>query len=132
MNSIAAKVLATEQCRELSLVSLRSGGADFLVLVVESANTPDYMHIGAAVRLLFKETDGEIVPKTNFCPPHNCLPCRISCFNRGTLLTELTLQWQEQLLQVLILSKEFDLYQFEAGQEVYLRLRSDELMIQAV
>jgi molybdopterin-binding protein len=94
MNTLTGEITAITTEQYISLVKILAGDQLFYSLILDTPATSPWLKIGAAVRLLFKETEVMIALPTSTPLPisvRNQLPCRITSIISGTILCELTL-----------------------------------------
>jgi molybdate transport system regulatory protein len=98
MNTLTGEITAITTEHNISLVKVLAGGQLFYSLILDTPDTSPWLKNGAAVRLIFKETEVMIALPTS--PPlqisvRNQLPCHITAIVSGTILCELTLALAE-------------------------------------
>jgi len=94
MNTLSGEITAITTEQHISLVKVLAGDQLFYSLILDTPDTSPWLKIGAAVRLLFKETEVMIALPTSTPLPisvRNQLPCRITSIISGTILCELAL-----------------------------------------
>jgi len=110
MNTLHGEITDIRTEQSISLVKVLAEGHLFHSLVLDAPDTSPWLKEGAAVRVLFKETEVMIALPPDPLPPgsatspllisvRNQLPCRITAITRGAILCELTLSLTPSSIQ---------------------------------
>lgn len=91
MNTLNGEITTITTEQSISLVKVLAQGHLFHSLILDAPDTSPWLKEGAAIRVLFKETEVMIGFPPLQISVRNQLPCRITAITRGAILCELTL-----------------------------------------
>lgn len=130
MNVLPAKIESIEYKDQLSLVSLSVGKDQLKSIILESADSADYLSIGNSIHILFKET--EVVISTSLLPSislQNKIPCLIKAINKGQLLTRVALEHPSGNIHSIITTHAAQQLKLAIGQKVLAMIKTNEIML---
>ena len=131
MNVFKGEISHIESHESLSLVKIKVGRYNFTTIVIETADTADYLKIGSEINVLFKETEVLICRKP--CPAislQNRMDCSIENIEQGKLLSHLTLRTDAGNIRSVITSNAVTQLGLKLKDEVIAMIKTNEIMLQ--
>jgi molybdopterin-binding protein len=130
MNVLTGKISAIQQCHDLSLVSIECASITLTSIIIETPETADYLKIGNAIDVVFKETELIISRKgEQLISLQNKIPSTILKINKGKLLSSITLAFKGFELNSIITSNAVNSLELEEGMEVIAMVKTNEMML---
>ena len=133
MNKLKGKIIAIESSDQLSLVDIQVGKDLFCAIVIDTKQSAEYLQIGNTINLLFKET--EIFLKSNHhkkVKGCNKFVASIKSLRTAPILTEIKLDYNNQEITAVILSRSINKHNYTKGEQVVILLRAHEIMLQGI
>ena len=132
MNQLKGTVETIETAESLALVSVKADGHIFSSVVIESAETSDYLQLGKEVYLVFKETEVSIGKGlSGGLSLRNRFPVQIREIQAGQILTQLTLDFHGHLLYSVITSRSVHDLSLQIGDWVEGLVKTNEITLMA-
>jgi molybdopterin-binding protein len=105
MNKLIGNITSIKTSDVISLIKIIVGDILFTSIVIDTPETLDYLKIGNAINLYFKETE-IIISKTGDLKIslQNQIPCKIVSINLGLILSELHLMFGAYKITAIITS----------------------------
>lgn len=130
MNSLKGEIEHIEISGNLSLVGIKVGECQFKSIVVETPETVDYLRVGGAVDVLFKETEVIIAIGDNLqISLRNKMISTITSIEKGKLLAKLVLQTNAGEVISIITSNAVDNLNLKEGSEVMAMVKTNEILL---
>lgn len=130
MNSLKGEIEHIEISGNLSLVGIKVGECQFKSIVVETPETVDYLRVGGAVDVLFKETEVIIAIGDNLqISLRNKMISTITSIEKGKLLAKLVLQTNAGEVISIITSNAVDNLNLKEGSEVIAMVKTNEILL---
>lgn len=130
MNSLKGEIEHIEISGNLSLVGIKVGECHFKSIVVETPETVDYLRVGGAVDVLFKETEVIIAIGDNLqISLRNKMISTITSIEKGKLLAKLVLQTNAGEVISIITSNAVDNLNLKEGSEVIAMVKTNEILL---
>lgn len=130
MNSLKGEIEHIEISGNLSLIGIKVGECQFKSIVVETPETVDYLRVGGAVDVLFKETEVIIAIGDNLqISLRNKMISTITSIEKGKLLAKLVLQTNAGEVISIITSNAVDNLNLKEGSEVIAMVKTNEILL---
>jgi molybdate transport system regulatory protein len=130
MNKLKATIVNIESSEYISLVDLRANGDIFSCMIIETAETADYLKIGNEVFILFKETEVSIGKNlSGEISLRNRLHSTVKQINKGAVLTNLLLDYKGIEIGSVITTRSANKLQLKVGDEVVGLVKANEVSI---
>ena len=131
MNNLKGKISSIKSHENLSIVKIGIGEYSFTTVVIETAETVDYLKIDSEINVLFKETEVLICLKP--CPKislQNRIDCKIHEISKGKLLSQINMRSSIGEIKSIITSNAVDQLKLKVGDEVIAMIKTNEIMLQ--
>jgi molybdopterin-binding protein len=130
MNSLKGEIEQIDISGNLSLVGIKVGECHFKSIVVETPETVDYLKIGRAVDVLFKETEVIIGIGENMqISLRNKMTSTITAIEKGKLLAKLVLQTNAGKVISIITSNAVENLNLKEGSQVMAMVKTNEILL---
>lgn len=130
MNKLPATITAIQQAGTILLVDAQAGGHDFSVLLIESVYPPEWLKVGNAVDLVFKETEVSLAKNLQGqISTRNRMKCIVNKVDKGELLSMVTLHFNDFVLVSAITSRAVNSLQLKVGDEVEALVKANEVSL---
>ncbi len=130
MNTLPGVISKVEVCEDLSLVKIQCENQLLSSIIIESPATAKYLSVGTSIKVLFKETEVIIAKKSDFeISLQNQLPCKIIEIKKGTLLSRVSLLFEEHEIRSIITRNAVNKLGLTEGMEVLAMIKTNELML---
>lgn len=130
MNSLKGIIKQIDVNGNLSLVSLEVGECNFKSIVIETPETAEYLYVGNAVDVLFKETEVIIGKGDNIqISLRNRMKATITSLDKGKLLARLTMQTNAGEVISIITSNAVEQLGLALNSEVWAMVKTNEIML---
>jgi molybdopterin-binding protein len=131
MNNLKGKITSIKSHENLSIVKIGIGEYSFTTVVIETAETVDYLKIDNEINVLFKETEVLICLKP--CPKislQNRIDCKIHEILKGKLLSQINMKSSIGEIKSIITSNAVDQLKLKVDDEVIAMIKTNEIMLQ--
>ena len=130
MNSLKGEIEHIDISGNLSLVGIKVGDCQFKSIVVETPETVDYLRVGGAVDVLFKETEVIIGIGDNMqISLRNKMISTITSIEKGKLLAKLVLQTNAGEVISIITSNAVENLNLKEGLQVMAMVKTNEILL---
>ena len=130
MNSLKGEIEQIDISGNLSLVGIKVGECQFKSIVVETPETVDYLKVGGAVDVLFKETEVIIGIGENMqISLRNKMISTITAIEKGKLLAKLVLQTNAGKVISIITSNAVEKLNLKEGTQVMAMVKTNEILL---
>ena len=130
MNSLSGEIDEIDVNGNLTLVGIRVGECHFKSIVVETPETVDYLHVGSAVNVLFKETEVIIGVGENMqISLRNKMISTIISIEKGQLLAKLVMQTNAGEVISIITSNAVESLGLNKGSKVMAMVKTNEILL---
>lgn len=130
MNKLPAIITAIQQSGTILLVDAEVEGQGFSALLIESINRPDWLEVGKAVDLVFKETEVSLAKELQGkISMRNRMKCKVLKVDKGELLSMITLQFNNFTIVSAITTRSVNNLQIEIGDEVDALVKANEVSL---
>jgi len=130
MNKLPAIIASIQQSGTILLVDADAKGQGFSALLIESATRPDWLEIGKAVDLVFKETEVSLAKNLQGqISMRNRMKCMVLKVDKGELLSTITLKFKSFTIVSAITTRSVNSLQLEAGDEVDALVKANEVSL---
>jgi molybdate transport system regulatory protein len=130
MNKLPAIITSIQQSGTILLVDAEVEGQTFSALLIESVSRPEWLDVGKAVDLVFKETEVSLAKnlqgQISF---RNRMKCQVLKVDRGELLSMITLQFKGFTIVSAITTRSVNSLQLEPGDEVDALVKANEVSL---
>ena len=131
MNNLKGKITSIKSHENLSIVKIGIGEYSFTTVVIETAETVDYLKIDNEIKVLFKETEVLICLKP--CPKislQNRIECKIYKISKGKLLSQINMQSSIGEIKSIITTNAVEQLKLKVNDEVIAMIKTNEIMLQ--
>jgi len=130
MNKLPATITAIQQSGTILLVDAEAEGQAFSALLIESVNRPEWLEMGKAVDLVFKETEVTIAKELRgIISMRNRMKCKVLKISKGDLLSMITMKFKNFTIVSAITTRSVNNLQLEIGDEVDALVKSNEVSL---
>lgn len=130
MNKLPATIKAIQQSGTILLVDAEAEGQGFSALLIESILQPEWLEVGKAVDLVFKETEVSLAKNLQGqISTRNRMKCTVQKINKGELLSMITLQFNACTIVSAITTRSVNNLQLEIGNEVDALVKANEVSL---
>jgi molybdate transport system regulatory protein len=130
MNSLKGVIEHIDISGNLSLISIKVGECQFKSIVVETPETVDYLRVGGAVDVLFKETEVIIgIGNSMQISLRNKMISTVTEIEKGKLLAKVVLQTNAGKVISIITSNAVDNLNIKEGSEVMAMVKTNEILL---
>jgi molybdate transport system regulatory protein len=130
MNKLPATITAIQQSGTILLVDAEVGGQVFSALLIESIQRPEWLEVGKAVDLVFKETEVSLAKNLEGqISTRNRMKCTVQKINKGELLSMITLQFNACTIASAITTRAVNALQLKIGDEVDALVKANEVSL---
>lgn len=129
MNILPGIIKSTQTHGNLTLVKVDISNISFTSIVIETPDTVDYLKEGAKINVMFKETEVIISKEDAQISLQNRIPAKVTGIRQGKLLSQISLQYQDQTLYSIITSNAVEQLQLSVGTEVIAMIKTNEVML---
>lgn len=130
MNRLPGCISAVESNGYLSLVDVEVGGGQFTATLLEDPAEAPYLKPGIAVDVLFKETEVSLAKNlSGLISLRNRFPVVVTHINRGTIMTEVRVDYRGHALSSIITTRAVGRLQLEIGDEVEALVKANEITL---
>lgn len=131
MNSLKGNISSIKSHENLSIVKINVGDYYFTTVVIETAETADYLKIDSEIRVLFKETEVLICLKP--CPKislQNRIDCNVKEILKGKLLSQINMQSSIGIIKSIITTNAVEQLKLKENDQVIAMIKTNEIMLQ--
>ncbi len=130
MNKLSGTVSKIQQSGAVILVDIRVEEHPFSALLIESAQTPDWLTEGNQVEVVFKETEVSLAKNlSGLISMRNRMNCRITGIEKGSLLSKVDLRFLNNRISSVITTRAVDSLQLTIGEEVEALVKANEISL---
>lgn len=130
MNNLSSIITAIQQSGSILLVDAEVDGQGFSALLIESVNLPEWLEVGKAVDLVFKETEVSLAKELQGkISMRNRMKCLVLKIDKGELLSMVTLQFKNFTIVSAITTRSVNSLHLEIGDEVDALVKSNEVSL---
>lgn len=130
MNALIGKIKTIQTSNSLSLVKVEVEETIFTSIVIDTAETLNYLKVGNEVTLFFKETEVIIAKTTDISiSVQNKLLCKISRINQGEILSEISLEFGKKILKSIITTNACKQLNLQENDEVMALIKTNEISL---
>lgn len=130
MNKLPAIITAIQQSGTILLVDAEVEGQGFSALLIESIIRPEWLQVGKAVDLVFKETEVSLAKELQGkISMRNRMKCKVLKVDKGELLSMITLQFNSFSIVSAITTRSVNSLQLELGDEVDALVKANEVSL---
>jgi molybdopterin-binding protein len=130
MNKLTGTITQIQQSGAILLVDVDVDGQSFSALLIESATQPQWLKVGNTVDVVFKETEVSLAKElSGLISLRNRMLCHVLKVDRGKLLSNISLQFQNYILISAITSRAVDSLQISVGDKLEALVKSNEITL---
>lgn len=133
MNRWSGTIVAIESNDHLSLVDVLAGEDTFTALLLETPQSAPHLKVGNTVAILFKET--EVALAKNLAGQislRNRVPCTVNQICRGSILCEILLERNGQMLTSIITTRAALRLNIQIGDKLEALVKANEVSLAEV
>ena len=133
MNTLKGKVFAIESHEGISIIDIKIGNDEFSSLIIETDATKKYIKVGNEIDMLFKETEISLKNYHNkLIKRNNKFTAKVVSINLGKILSDIDLEYNNQLLKVITLTRHINELNLQVGKKAVMILRTQEILLSKV
>lgn len=130
MNKLSGAIFKIQQAGAVILVDIRVEEHPFSALLIESAQTQDWLTEGNQVEVVFKETEVTLAKNlSGLISMRNRMSCRITGIEKGSLLSKVELRFLNNRISSVITTRAIDSLQLTIGEEVEALIKANEISL---
>ena len=130
MNKLSGKIIRIESSEHMSLVDIDVSGDVFCSVVLETPQTAAYLKEGAAIMILFKETEVSIAKNlSGQISLRNRFKGVIGGIERSNILAKIILNYKKTQITSIITSRSADKLALKKGDEVEWLVKTNEVSL---
>jgi molybdate transport system regulatory protein len=130
MNKLPTTITAIQQSGTILLVDAEVDGQGFSALLIESVTRPEWLEVGKAIDLVFKETEVSLAKELQGkISMRNRMKCVVLKVDKGELLSLITLQFKNFTIASAITTRSVLSLQIEIGDEVEALVKANEVSL---
>lgn len=130
MNKLPGIITQINRSDAIMLVDVDVDGQNFSALLIESAGSQPWFNKGSSVDLVFKETEVSLAKGLKgMISTRNRLACTVVDFERGNLLSKITLKFRKYIIQSAITTRSADSLQIKTGDQIEALIKSNEVAL---
>jgi molybdopterin-binding protein len=131
MNSLKGNISSIKSHENLSIVKINVGDYSFTTVVIETAETADYLKIDSEIRVLFKETEVLICLKPcSKISLQNRIDCNVKEILKGKLLSQINMQSSIGIIKSIITTNAVEQLKLKENDQVIAMIKTNEIMLQ--
>jgi molybdopterin-binding protein len=131
MNSLKGNISSIKSHENLSIVKINVGDYSFTTVVIETAETADYLKIDSEIRVLFKETEVLICLKPcSKISLQNRIDCNVKEILKGKLLSQINMQSSIGVIKSIITTNAVEQLKLKENDQVIAMIKTNEIMLQ--
>ena len=132
MNIINGQITAIKTSGSLSIVEVAAGESKFKTIVIDTAETAEYLQMGNTVKLLFKETEVAIgIGDLSNISLQNRISGTIQKLEVADLQAKVTLETKIGVIKSIITADAVQQLQLKVGMEATALIKTNEVMLTA-
>ncbi|MES2240584.1 MAG: TOBE domain-containing protein [Bacteroidota bacterium] len=130
MNTLLGNISKIKTEGSLSLVKVMVQDCTITSIVIESPNLSEYLILGNAVKVLFKETEVVLAKAlSGIISIQNKLDCKVISFEKGKLLCKISLRFQDTTISSIITRNAFDQLAIQENDELTAMIKTNEVSL---
>lgn len=130
MNKLTGVITQIQNAGAIMLVDIDVDGHAFSSLLIESTVNPIWIHMGNTIDLVFKETEVTLAKNlSGRISMRNHMFCRVMHIERGNLLSNITLQFQNYAIMSSITTRATDSLNLKVGEEIEALVKANEVAL---
>ena len=130
MNKLTGVITQIQNSGAIMLIDVDVDGHAFSVLLIESTTNPNWLHTGNTVDIVFKETEISLAKGLmGRISMRNHMMCTVKHIERGKLLSNVILQFQNYTITSSITTRSVDALQIEVGEEIEALIKANEVSL---
>ena len=130
MNKLKGIISQIQTSGNIMLIDVNVGGQGFSALLIESGSHQDWLTVGNAVDVVFKETEVSLAKNlVGKISMRNRMQCTVVSINRGELLSTVTMKFQESFITSAITTRAVDSLQITVGESIEALVKSNEISL---
>lgn len=133
MNRLHGRIAAIQSNGHLSLLDVAIGEDTFTAILLETPESSPYLRVGAAVELLFKETEVSLAKNlSGLISLRNRFPVTVRTITRGEIMSEVAMDYKGQPLSSIITTRAVDRLELAVGERVEALVKANEMSLTEV
>jgi molybdate transport system regulatory protein len=130
MNKLPGRISAIESNGHLSLVDVDVDGHPFTATLLETPDSAPYLRVGAAVMLLFKETEVSLAKNlSGLISLRNRFPATVMRINDGQIMSEVALTFGSHPLSSIVTSRAVARLRLKPSDQVEALVKANEISL---
>ncbi len=130
MNKLTGIITQIQQSGIILLVDIDVDGHGFSALLIESVAKPQWLQTGHSVHVVFKETEVSLAKElSGKISMRNRMVCKVLQVDRGELLSNISLQFQQYTITSAVTTRAVDSLQIRVGDEIEGLLKANEVSV---
>lgn len=130
MNRLEGHIAAIQSNGHLSLLDVAIGADTFTAILLETPESSPYLKVGAAVDLLFKETEVSLARNlTGLISLRNRFSVTVTAIVRGEIMSEVTMDYKGKRVSSIITTRAVDRLGLAVGENVEALVKANEMVV---
>lgn len=130
MNKLTGIITQIQKSGAILLVDVDVEGHRFSALLIESTTQPEWLQTGNAVDVVFKETEVSLAKElSGLISMRNRMNCIVLLVDRGELLSNVKLQFQNNVITSAITTRSVNSLQILVGDEIEALVKANEISL---
>ena len=129
MNILPGTIANIKSHGNLTLVKVTVADLSFTTIVIETPDTASYLKQDASIKVMFKETEVIIAEDDLGISLQNRIPGQVTAINKGALLSQVTLRYQDHTVTSIITTNAVDQLGIIPGSKVVAMVKTNEIML---
>jgi molybdopterin-binding protein len=133
MNKLTGTITQIQQSGAIMLIDVDVNGHGFSALLIESANSLNWIYEGNTVNVVFKETEVSLAKDfSGKMSMRNQMNCKILHIGKGELLSKIKLQFKQHTITSVITTRSANALQLSVNDEVDALVKANEVSLMTI
>ena len=130
MNSLTGIITEIQQSGAILLVDVIVEEHLFSALLIDSITRPKWLQKSNTINIVFKETEVSLAKNlSGLISMRNRMSCQVLEVERGELLSKITMQFQQHIINSAITTRSVDLLQIAVGDSIEALVKANEIVL---
>jgi len=130
MNKLSAIITGIQQSGVILLIDAKVKEHCFSALLIDAVETHNWIFVGAAVNLVFKETEVSLAKNlSGLISTRNRMKCKVRIIERGELISKVTLDFNGFTIVSAITSRSVEMLSLSIDDEIEALVKSNEVSL---
>jgi len=130
MNTLKGTITEINSDEHFSVVAIDVSGVTFKSVIIETPDTVPFLRPGAAVKIMFKETEVSIAKNfSGMISMQNKMSCTIRKIKKGKLLSRVDLDFKTEKIVSIITTGAVEQLNLNGNDEVLALIKTNEITL---